>query len=37
MVLVYVPEGDFIMGSDAMGYGDNVPEHVVFLDAFWID
>lgn len=37
MVLVYVPEGNFIMGSDAMGPVNNGPEHVVSLDAFWID
>ena len=36
-ILVYVPEGDFIMGSDTGGSINNDPEHVVFLHAFWID
>ena len=45
--LVYVPEGDFLMGSDEIrtplngeqspSYYDNHPQHSVFLDAFWID
>ena len=36
MVMVYVPAGDFIMGSD---YGDldEKPVHTVTLHAFWID
>lgn len=40
MVLVYVPAGDFLMGStDADSYAsDNEkPQHTVYLDAFWID
>jgi eukaryotic-like serine/threonine-protein kinase len=36
MVMVYVPEGDFRMGSD-QGCLDEQPEHAVYLDAFWID
>lgn len=36
MVLVYVPEGEFTMGSDAGGT-DEQPVHQVYLDAFWID
>lgn len=36
MVLMYVPEGDFIMGSDN-GKPDERPAHTVYLDAFWID
>jgi formylglycine-generating enzyme required for sulfatase activity len=33
--LVYVPEGEFIMGSN---FGsDEQPTHTVYLDAFWID
>jgi formylglycine-generating enzyme required for sulfatase activity len=36
MEMVYVPEGEFIMGSDD-GYDDEMPVHQVFLDAFWID
>jgi eukaryotic-like serine/threonine-protein kinase len=36
MVMVYVPEGDFIMGSD-IGNPDEQPVHTVYLDAFWID
>jgi formylglycine-generating enzyme required for sulfatase activity/tRNA A-37 threonylcarbamoyl transferase component Bud32 len=40
MVLVYVPEGDFLMGSAgsaAKGYPDEQPQHTVYLSAFWID
>lgn len=36
MVLVYVPEGEFTMGSNN-GNSDEKPEHQVILDAFWID
>jgi formylglycine-generating enzyme required for sulfatase activity len=34
--LVYVPAGEFTMGSDA-GASDEKPVHTVYLDAFWID
>jgi len=34
--MVYVPAGEFIMGSDE-GYSDEAPKHVVYLDAFYID
>lgn len=41
MVLLYVPEGEFIMGSDPDidpdAYDDEQPQHTVYLDAFWID
>jgi serine/threonine-protein kinase len=36
MVLVFVPEGEFTMGSNG-GYSDERPVHTVTLDAFWID
>lgn len=36
MVMVYVPEGDFIMGAYD-GYADEQPPHTVYLDAYWID
>lgn len=36
MVLVYVPAGEFTMGVDG-GYEDEQPEHIVYLDEFWID
>jgi formylglycine-generating enzyme required for sulfatase activity len=38
MEMVYVPEGEFTMGSPE-GEGDDQehPQHVVYLDAFWID
>lgn len=36
MILLYVPEGDFTMGSEA-GQDDMKPVHIVYLDAFWID
>jgi serine/threonine-protein kinase len=36
MVMVYVPEGNFTMGSNN-GLSDERPEHTVYLDAYWID
>jgi len=36
MVMVYVPAGEFVMGSD-YGEQDEQPEHTVYLDAYWID
>jgi len=40
MNLVYVPAGNFLMGSadsDSMAQSDEKPQHIVYLDAFWID
>jgi formylglycine-generating enzyme required for sulfatase activity len=40
MVMVYVPVGEFLMGStdsDPMTQDDEKPQHTVYLDAFWID
>ena len=41
MILVYVPAGNFIMGSDksqdALATDNELPQHTVYLDAFWID
>ncbi len=37
--LVYIPEGEFIMGSNSdepYWWGAESPKHRVFLDAFWI-
>jgi len=34
--MVYVPAGEFTMGSDE-GDSDEQPVHTVYLDAFWID
>jgi formylglycine-generating enzyme required for sulfatase activity len=36
MVMVYVPAGEFQMGSTE-GYSDEQPVHTVYLDGFWID
>ena len=36
-ILIYVPEGEFIMGSDSRINLDEHPIHNVKLDAFWID
>jgi hypothetical protein len=36
MTLLYVPAGEFTMGSDN-GEADEKPVHTVYLDAFWID
>jgi formylglycine-generating enzyme required for sulfatase activity len=40
MVEVYVPAGDFLMGSldsDSTATADEKPQHTVYLDAYWID
>jgi serine/threonine-protein kinase len=40
MVMVFVPAGDFMMGSGAGSPGadrDEFPQHPVTLDAFWLD
>ncbi len=37
MVQVYIPAGEFMMGSDDERFYNSQPEHVVHLDAFWID
>ncbi len=36
MFLAYVPEGEFVMGSND-GSNDERPAHTIFLDSFWID
>lgn len=39
-VMVFVPAGEFLMGSassDPQASDDEKPRHPVFLDAFWID
>jgi formylglycine-generating enzyme required for sulfatase activity len=36
MVLVYIPEGEFEMGSED-GDDNEKPVHTVYLDAYWID
>ena len=36
MLMIYVPEGNFNMGSNN-GFSDEQPVHTVYLDAFWID
>jgi serine/threonine protein kinase len=38
MVLVYVPAGEFLMGSpEGEGWSEEQPQHTVTLDAYWID
>jgi len=37
MTLVFVPEGDFTMGSDSSSYANERPAHTVFLDSYWVD
>lgn len=34
--MILVPAGEFIMGSSVVG-GESIPEHAVYLDAYWID
>lgn len=36
MTLVYVPAGEFLMGTE-IGLTDEQPIHKVYLDAYWID
>ena len=36
MVMIYVPAGEFEMGSEDGG-SDERPVHLVYLDSFWID
>ncbi len=40
MVQIYVPAGEFLMGSpgdDPQGYRDEMPQHTVYLDGYWVD
>lgn len=40
MILVFVPAGEFTMGSpnsDPQAFGNEKPEHTVYAPAFWID
>ena len=37
MTVVHVPDGEFLMGLDASPYSFERPEHIVYLDAYWID
>lgn len=41
MVLVYIPAGEFKMGSaraeDPQTLDEEIPQHIVYLDAYWID
>jgi formylglycine-generating enzyme required for sulfatase activity len=40
MVIVYIPAGEFLMGSTEMDTGvdyDEFPQHMVYLDAYWMD
>jgi formylglycine-generating enzyme required for sulfatase activity len=41
MVLVYIPAGEFEMGSskteDPQAFEEELPQHIVYLDAYWID
>jgi serine/threonine protein kinase len=38
MELVFVPAGDFLMGStEEIGYANEHPQHTVYLDGYWID
>jgi formylglycine-generating enzyme required for sulfatase activity len=40
MTLLYVPAGEFLMGStdaDTLATSDEKPQHTITLDAYWID
>ena len=39
MGLIYIPAGEFIMGSnrdEPYFWGAESPKHTIYLDAFWI-
>jgi serine/threonine protein kinase len=37
MVMIYIPEGPFTMGTNAVDYENARPEHTVEMDDYWID
>lgn len=37
MAMVYIPEGEFLMGSNRYGSREGELPHYVYLDAYWID
>lgn len=37
MMLIYIPAGEFPMGTTDKGFPSSGPEHTVYLDAFWMD
>jgi formylglycine-generating enzyme required for sulfatase activity len=37
MQVVYIPEGEFLMGTDNPDYLTSAPAHKVYLDSYWID
>ena len=40
MVMIYVPAGEFLMGSndaDSQARDDEKPQHTIYLDGYWID
>jgi formylglycine-generating enzyme required for sulfatase activity len=37
MQMVYIPAGEFLMGTDNPAYPNSRPEHKVYLNAYWID
>ena len=41
MVLIHIPAGEFEMGSsrveDPQAFEEELPQHIVYLDAYWID
>lgn len=37
MTQMYIPEGEFFMGKGEVRKNDNSPQHIVYLDAFWMD
>jgi len=37
MVLIYIPAGEFLMGTNIKDVPQSKPQHIVNLSAFWID
>lgn len=37
MIQLYIPEGEFLMGTNEEHTSANSPQHPVYLDAYWMD
>jgi formylglycine-generating enzyme required for sulfatase activity len=37
MTMVHIPAGEFLMGSDETPFAYERPQHIIFLDEYWID
>jgi len=37
MEMVHIPAGEFVMGDDTSAFKPEKPQHIVYLDGYWID